>query len=139
MTERRVGPCALGALLLVLGGGGAGKSAGSDRTGGGGKAWGYVLGGVGIVGLGVAVGTGIKLVGVKGEIAGCKPGCSSSQLSDGDAAKGLVPVYYAGWVVAAVGLGLGGYLLYRSSDAGLSGTSIDLRAGPGSIQLGGRF
>lgn len=103
----------------------------------------YVAGGVGAVGALVAVGTGIVLAGKQSTVrASCDVDtkvCSGPNASDArdqaSAGRSLLPVYYGGLAVAAVGLGAGAYLLFSSDDS----RTTSVRLGPGSVAVGGKF
>lgn len=110
----------------------------------------YVLGGVGLVGVGVAVFTGLSLSSKKStmDTAHCDATtkiCSGAGMNDAAGAadatkaassgKSLQPFFYGGVVVGVLGLAAGGYLLATSS--GEKTTAI--RVAPNRVSLEGSF
>ena len=79
---------------------------------------GWVVGGIGLAGVGTAVATGVLLVDKRSKIeASCPDKVCSTQESVDLAASGktLLVVNTVAWVVGAVGLGLGAYLVLSPS------------------------
>lgn len=119
-----------------------------SKKGGGSKTLAYVSLGVGAVGLGVGVFFGLKARSTKDELDGaCKNGvCPPDKRGLYDDGKNQANVSTAGFVVGAVGVGLGTVLLLTSSDKSEKPASASARAlrvtpavGPGSIGVYGSF
>ena len=111
---------------------------------------GYVVGGVGVVGLGVAVFTGLSLRSKKDvmDAAHCDSTtkiCSGAGMNDGAGAaeatkaassgQSLQPFFYGGLVLGALGLVAGGYLLV----SGDGETTTAVRVTPNRVSLEGSF
>ena len=101
------------------------------------KTIGWIVGGIGLAGVGTAAVSGMMLVGVKRTVS---DNCNESKVcnQDGiDAAsngKKLLIVNTIGWAVGAVGLGVGAYLILsspKSQPAAVLAPSV----GPGSASL----
>jgi hypothetical protein len=81
---------------------------------------GWVVGGIGLAGVGTAVATGILLVDKKSKVETSCPNkvCLNQDGIDAAASgKTLLVVNTAAWIVGAVGLGVGGYLLLSPSSS----------------------
>lgn len=113
---------------------------------------GYVFGGVGVVGIGVAVVTGLSLSNKKSamDAAHCDATtkvCSGAGLSDGAGASdgvkaassggSLQPVFYGAAAVGVMGVAAGAYFLLAGD--GPAGATAGLRVGPQRLSLEGRF
>lgn len=101
------------------------------------KTTGYVLGGVGLVGVGAFVGlTLIAAPSYGNSKAGCLPqGCPESGI-DNEGSKGrLQGLGYAGLGLGVVGLGLGTWLVLT----GDSSTSTAVQIGPAGVRIRGHF
>ncbi len=92
----------------------AGKSIVVERSNGK-QVWGFVLGGIGIVGLGAAVTTGILALDDKSTAdRQCRPTCDEEGRSAVARGKTLLPINAIACGVAVFGLGAGSYLLLTS-------------------------
>jgi hypothetical protein len=92
-------------------------SAGADTKRGSTRALGWVLGGVGVVGVGAAVASGLVLVNNKKTVdSNCTADkvCNADGLDAASNGKKLLVVNTVGWVVGALGLGLGAYFVISS-------------------------
>jgi hypothetical protein len=81
---------------------------------------GWVVGGIGVAGVGTAAVSGLMLVNQRSKVETLCPDKSCSTQQGVDAAamgKTLLVVNTAGWVVGAVGLGLGAYLILSPSSS----------------------
>jgi hypothetical protein len=110
------------------------------------KTIGYVVGGVGIVGLGVGAITGIILASKRSEMksSNCDTDsrtCAGPNANDGVSAASsgapLVPVFYGGLAVGVIGVAAGAVLIMSSSSD--SGGATALRVGPSRVAFEGRF
>jgi len=132
------------ATSSTVGGRGAPGRAGDTNT------LAYVLGGVGLVGVGVAVFTGASLSSKKSamDAAHCDATtkvCSGAGMNDGASAadatkaassgRSLEPFFYGGLAVGVLGLAAGGYLLATSK----SDTSTAVRVAPNRVSVEGAF
>jgi hypothetical protein len=106
---------------------------GSSRT------LGWVLGGVGVVGVGAAVASGLVLMNTKKTV---QNNCSiadkvcnnSTGLDAADTGKKMLVVNTVGWVVGALGLGFGAYFVL-SAPKSQTTTAIAPRVGPDGASL----
>ena len=114
------------------------------RSDGGNRTLGYVLGGVGVVGLGVAGVTAVMLSSKRSEMnsANCNTSartCAGATANNGVSAASsgapLVPVFYGALGVGLVGVAAGAYFVLTSSSDG----STAVRLGPRSAYVEGRF
>ncbi len=105
---------------------------GEERSSGSTKDVGYVLGGIGLLGVLVAVPSYIY---VSNKAADARDGVEGAS-EDG---KAIAPLFYGATGVAVVGIGLGGYLLLASRDE--SDTRVAIQALPdrASVALWTRF
>jgi hypothetical protein len=116
----------------------------SPSSGSGNATLGYVLGGVGIVGIGVGVVTGVILSGKKSTVNDPKDGCdqsartcnSGASLDAAHSGAGLLPLYYGGLAVGVLGLAAGAYFILTS---GPDKPATSLSVGPTGASLSGRF
>jgi hypothetical protein len=131
---------------------GAAERSSTERAGSGNKTLGYVLGGVGVVGIGVAAITGLSLSSKRSamDAAHCDSTtrvCSGAGLTDGAGASdgvkaassgaSLQPVFYGAAAVGVIGLAAGAYFVL--SGDGSSGATAGVRVGPQRLSLEGRF
>jgi len=92
-------------------------SAGAPEASAGSKNLGWVLGGLGVVGLGTALVTGVLLANTKSLVDAdctnkvCRTPAGVDAASSGEA---LLVVNGAAWIVGGLGLGIGAYLILRS-------------------------
>jgi len=80
---------------------------------------GWIVGGVGVAGLAVAGISGLVLLGEKSAVdSGCtgKTNCNADALAAVAANKTWLPVNTVAWIVGAVGVGVGAYLVFTSKD-----------------------
>jgi hypothetical protein len=107
------------------------------------KTLGYSVGGVGLVGVGVAAVTGFVLLGKQSNVkaADCDKTsgvCRGPNASEGTAAassgQSLLPVYYGSLAVGVVGLAIGAYFIFTDGDA-----SVAVRVSPSGGAVEGRF
>lgn len=99
---------------------------------------GYYVG-MALAGAAVATYTGIKLSAARGEIASCKPRCTDEQQADADSARGLLPFYYGGVVVGALGVGLLTHAWLTRPGKTQPTASVSLRVGLGALDVKGSF
>lgn len=111
-----------------------GTDQGSSR-----RTWGYVAGGIGVAGLGLGTIAGILALGKKSDVDADCPAdklCNSSKGPDAaDSGRTLARLSTVGWIVGAVGVGAGAYLIL-SSDSGGSKTALQASPTVGGAQLG---
>lgn len=105
---------------------------GEERSSGSTKDVGYLLGGIGLVGVLVAVPSYLY---VSQKAADSRDGVEGAR-EDGRAAA---PLFYAAAGIAVVGIGLGGYLVLASSDESDTGVAIQALPGRASVALRTRF
>ena len=109
------------------------SQAAPQKRSGGTKTLGYVLGGVGLVGIAVGSVAGVIVLSKKGtNDDGCSDAlqtCSQTAKDAGESGEAIGPVSTAGFIVGALGLGAGAYFIL-TSDAN-SETAIRVRAEPG--------
>jgi hypothetical protein len=99
---------------------------------------GFVLGGVGIAGLGVGAIAGVLMLGKKSAVNdGCHSdkSCSNDGLAAAHSARTLEIVSNVGWVVGAAALGAGAYFLLSSAPSSKPSTALALAPTPS----GGQF
>jgi hypothetical protein len=115
------------------------------KASGGGKTLAYVALGVGIVGVGVGAFMGLQAKSTKDEIDGkCRSGvCSESERDLYDKGKTQANISTAGFIVGAVGIGVGTVLLLTGGKGEMEGKASARRAtpylGPGQVGVYGRF
>jgi hypothetical protein len=114
------------------------------RSGGNGRTWGYVLGGVGAAGLVVAGVTGFILKDKQNTInqhCDDRKICDAQGLDAVSSGQNLAPVYVTAWIVAAAGLASGGYLLLTSDAETRRPVQVGASAlpGGGGLLVDGRF
>jgi hypothetical protein len=116
------------------------RKRGAPTHGGGRTTVGLVVGGLGVVGLGVAAYTGLALRDRKQTVeAECDPVtklCSDRGAQAAADGRTLLPINAAAWAVGVLGVGAGAYLLL-TSDGGATRTAIGpaLVAGGGGVEL----
>jgi hypothetical protein len=101
---------------------------------------GFVLGGVGVAGLGAGAVAGLLSIGKQHTVsAECQPdkSCTSAGVSAAHSGRTLELVSNIGWVVGAGALGVGAYLLLTSSPENKPSTSLALssNAAGGQVSL----
>jgi hypothetical protein len=99
---------------------------------------GWVLGGVGIAGLGVAAGTGLMALGKQHSVdAECHPdkSCTSAGVAAAKSGRSLQLVSNVGWVVGAAALGAGAYFLLSGGPSSKPSTSLTLSSNVAGGQL----
>ena len=114
----------------------------------------YAALGVGAVGVGVGAVFGLLALGKKGDLdSACASNvCPPTQQDNLDGLKTQATVSTVGFIVGAIGLGVGGFLLATSGASGASsakptaratvprrGPSFEASVGPGSVGLSGTF
>jgi len=97
---------------------------------------GWVVGGAGVVGIGVGAATSIILAGKKSTVQAECPNnaCTPAGLDAANSGKSLLVVNAVAWVVGAVGLGVGGYLLLAPGPRPVT-TGLAVSASPGGAGL----
>jgi len=111
-----------------------------SSSGFGRKQLGFVIGGVGVVGLGVGLTTGLMALGKKSttdsQCVDALQRCSPEGHDAASAGRTLAAVSTVGWIVGALGVGAGAYLILSSgSDKGGSSTALETRVVPGGAAL----
>jgi hypothetical protein len=108
---------------------------------------GFVLGGVGVVGLGAGLVTGIALLNDR-SIADdrCQPRCTDASARDAVATgKTLLPINVVAWAVGIAGVGVGSFLIFTSGGEKDKATSTSASVAPllgpdgGGASVMGRF
>jgi hypothetical protein len=104
---------------------------------------GWVVGGIGVAGVGTAAVSGLMLVNQRSKVQTLCPEKSCTTQEGVDAAatgKTLLVVNTAGWIVGAVGVGLGAYLVLSPSSSKVT-TALVPSASPDGASLAcvGRF
>jgi hypothetical protein len=98
---------------------------------------GWVVGGIGVAGVGAAAVSGLMLVNQRSKVETLCPDKSCTTQEGVDAAamgKTLLVVNTAGWIVGAVGLGLGAYLVLSPSSSRVT-TALVPAASPEGASL----
>ena len=114
------------------------------ETSNGRRTAGFVVGGIGLAGVAAAVVTGIVILNDKaiGDDR-CQPTCSDASARSAVATgKTLIPINYAAFGVAVLGVGIGSYLVLTSSPKPGSGAAwLSPQVGPdgGGASVVGRF
>jgi hypothetical protein len=127
--EKRTQTVAAGAELAESSAAGSTGSS-SKRT------WGYVLGGVGIAGIGVGAVTGIMVLGKKSTVddnCDAQKRCNSTGLDAADSGKTLGTISGASFIIGGVALAAGAYLVLSSD--GKERPQTALRLGPGGVSV----
>ena len=99
---------------------------------------GFVLGGVGVAGLGVGAVTGILVLGKQHTVDDqCQPdkSCTSAGLDAAHSGRTLQTVSNVGWVVGAAALGAGVYFLLTSGPSAKPSTSLSVHSNVAGGQL----
>ncbi|MEO7034162.1 MAG: hypothetical protein ABI548_09740 [Polyangiaceae bacterium] len=102
------------------------------------RTFGFVLGGVGVAGIGVGALAGVLMLGKKSVVNdGCHPdkSCSSAGLDAAHSARTLEIVSNVGWVVGAAAFGAGAYLLLTNGPSAKPSTALSLAPNPSGGQL----
>jgi hypothetical protein len=102
---------------------------------------GFVVGGVGVVGVGAAAVTGVLLLGKHATAKDhCAPNCVDQEGVDAvSAGKTLLPINLVAWIVAGVGLGAGSFLVLTSPPKKPTSTRVEAVVGPRGVGLEGIF
>lgn len=111
------------------------SSSSHDAKGSGTRTLGFVLGGVGVAGLGVGAVTGMMVLGKKKTVdANCDDRrlCSQAGTDAASAGHSLQIISNVGWVVGVVGVGVGAYFVLSGGQSSSSST----RAGVTPIPAG---
>jgi hypothetical protein len=97
---------------------------------------GWVLGGVGLAGVGTAAVSGLMLIGTRSKVASncVDKVCNQEGLDAAARGKTLLVVNAASWVVGGLGLGLGTYFLLSAPKAQAT-TGLVPSVGPGGASL----
>lgn len=116
------------------------SSAGGDTGGGFGKKQiGFIVGGVGVVGIGVGITTGIMALGKKSttdeQCSDAMQRCTQEGHDAASAGRTLAAVSTVGWIVGALGVGAGVYLILTSNGEKGPVTALETRAVPGGAAL----
>lgn len=99
--------------------------------------WGWAATGLGVVGIGTSVVTGLVALGKKSALdSACHPGCPPSSSDTLDSFRTNRTVSYASLVIGAAGLGVGGYILLSGSR---ESSHVSARLSPGGATLSGAF
>jgi len=104
---------------------------------GGTRTLGFVLGGVGVAGVGAAIASGLLLVQAKKTVDNnCTPDkvCNQEGLDAANSGKKWLVVNTAGWIVGGLGLGLGAYFVLSSPKSSTS-AALTTRLGPDGASL----
>jgi hypothetical protein len=111
------------------------KVPGKKTGGSGGKTAGYVLGGIGIVGVGVGAVTGLMVLSKKSTVDdNCDPKtklCNQTGKDAADSGKTLGTISGASFILGAVALGAGAYLVLSSKEK----EPTEVGIGPGQLFL----
>jgi len=138
-AESAAPPVGEGAPVESGGAAPAPQTAEPAPTGFGRRQLGFVLGGVGIAGLGVGVTAGILTLGKKSTTdSQCDPGrqiCSQEGHDAASAGRTLAAVSTVGWIVGALGVGAGVYLILTSDSDKGSSTALQTSVIPGGAAL----
>jgi hypothetical protein len=110
-----------------------------DEGGFGKKQWGFVAGGVGVVGIGVGITTGIMALGKKSttdeQCSEALQRCSQEGHDAASSGRTLAAVSTVGWIVGALGVGAGVYLILSSGSEKGPATALQTTALPGGAGL----
>lgn len=111
------------------------KGPGKTKSSSGGKTAGYVLGGIGIVGIGVGTVTGLMVLSKKSTVDdNCDPKtklCNQTGKDAADSGKTLGTISGASFILGAVALGAGAYLVLSSKEK----EPTEVGIGPGQLFL----
>jgi hypothetical protein len=98
---------------------------------------GWVIGGIGVAGVGTAIASGLLLVNTKKTVdSHCQADkvCDQQGLDAAESGKKWIVVNTAGWIVGGLGLGLGAYFVLSSPKSSTS-TALTTRLGPDGASL----
>jgi hypothetical protein len=99
--------------------------------------WGWAATGLGVVGLGTSLVTGVIALGKKSDLDSiCHPGCPRSSADTLDAFRLNRTLSYTGLVIGVAGLGVGGYILLSGSP---ESDHVSASLTPGGAALSGAF
>lgn len=99
---------------------------------------GWIAGGVGVIGLGTAVVTGLILNGKQDTVdSHCDPNrvCDQEGYDASRSGKRLMPVYWGGWIAGGVGLAVGTWLLTTSPGSNAPRARLTAGTVPGGAGL----
>lgn len=115
------------------------SAAGANSGGFGKKQWGFVAGGVGLVGIGVGITTGIMALGKKStadeQCSDALQRCSQEGHDAASSGRTLAAVSTVGWIVGALGVGAGAFLILTSDGEKGPVTALETRPVPGGAAL----
>ncbi|HWA76189.1 MAG TPA: hypothetical protein VG937_27810 [Polyangiaceae bacterium] len=101
------------------------------------ETWGWAATGLGAVGLGTSLVTGMVALGKKSDLdSACHPGCPQSSSDTLDSFRFNRTLSYASFVVGAAGLGVGGYILLSGSR---ESNHVSASLSPAGAALSGAF
>jgi hypothetical protein len=103
-------------------------------TSSGGRTAGYVLGGIGIVGIGVGTVTGLMVLSKKSTVddnCNAQKQCNQTGADAADSGKTLGTISGASFIIGAVALGAGAYLVLSSKEK----QPTEVGIGPGQLFL----
>ncbi len=104
------------------------------------RTWGFVSLGVGAVGLGLGVVTGLSALGKKSTLDDvCKPECPQANAGDLDAYRSMRTLSYVGFGIGVIGVGVGTVLLVTAKKTAPAGAEVGLWLGPGGAGVSGVF
>jgi hypothetical protein len=105
------------------------------------KAVGIVAGGVGVVGVGAAIVTGVLLNSARTTVReNCvDKACNPKGLDAASSGRTLLPINLAAWIVGGVGLGAGAYFLFVRRDGTSAGVSAAAVPGGAALSARGSF
>jgi hypothetical protein len=99
--------------------------------------WGWAATGLGAVGLGTSLVTGVVALGKKSDLdSACHPGCPQSSSDTLDSFRFNRTLSYASFVVGAAALGVGGYILLSGSR---ESSHVSASLSPDGAALSGAF
>ena len=102
------------------------------------RTFGFVLGGVGIAGLGVAAVSGLVMLDKKDAVKnGCQPdkSCTSGGLNAAHSARSWEIVSNVSWLVGAAALGAGAYFVFTSGPGSQQNTALALGPAASGAQV----
>jgi hypothetical protein len=131
-------PAAPAAMAPVFHGENPDKTRAAAPSGSSTRTLGFVLGGVGVAGLGVGALAGLLELGKQHAVDDhCQPdkSCTSAGVSAAESGRTLERVSNVGWIVGATALGAGAYFLLTSGPSTKPNTSVALSSNPRGGQL----
>jgi hypothetical protein len=110
-----------------------------QKRSGGTKTLGYVLGGVGLVGIAVGSVAGVIVLSKKSTNEdGCDDArrvCTKVAADAGDSGEAIAPISTAGFIVGALGLGAGAYFILTSDAKNETALRVGTQAGVSQVSL----